>query len=319
MLFTAVLGVQAQEPAHTSGPQSKASESAHRLLVADYSKQRIALVAANGKIEWEHKITDLHDLHLLPGGNILFQTSWTRLVEIDPRSNKVVWEYDARSNGNQGKPIEVHAFQRLPGGITMIAESGPARIIEVDRDGRVVFELKMQVAQPHPHRDTRLVRKLDNGHYLVCHESEGTVREYDGKGQVVWEYTVPLFGQQPRLGHGPEAFGNAVFAALRLPGGNTLISTGNGHSVLEVTPAKKIVWSLKQDELPGIKLGWVTTLQVLPSGHIVLGNCHAGPKNPQIIEITRDKQVVWTFRDFTHFGNATANSQILDVDGKSIR
>jgi hypothetical protein len=130
---------------------------------------------------------------------------------------------------------------------------------------------------------------------------------------------VPLFGMKPKGGHGPEAFGNQAFAAVRLANGNTLIATGNGHSVLEVTPGKEIVWSVKQNDLPGIVLAWVTTLQVLPNGNIVLGNCHAGPANPQIIEVTRDKKVVWTFQDFKRFGNSTPNSQVLDVQGDSIR
>ncbi len=284
----------------------------HRLLVADYSTHRIAMVAADGKIEWEHKIGDLHDLHLLPNGNVLFQTSWTRLLEVDPRTDKVVWQYDAAaSNGNAGKRVEVHAFQRLPDGVTMIAESGPGRIIEVDRAGKLLRQIKLIILRPNPHTDTRLARKLADDHYLVCHEGDGCVREYNAEGAVVWEYEVPLFGQKPRPGPGPEGFGNSCFAALRLADGNTLISTGNGHSVLEVTRAKEIRWSLKQDDLPGVKLGWVTTLQVLPGGNIVVGNCHAGKDNPQIIEVTRDRKVVWSFRDFTHFGNATANSQVV--------
>ncbi len=82
--------------------------------------------------------------------------------------------------------------------------------------------------------------------------------------------------------------------------------------MLEVTPAKEIVWSLKQNELPKIQLAWVTTLQTLPNGNIVLGNCHAGPANPQVIEITRSKQVVWTFRDFKNFGNSTPVSLVID-------
>jgi outer membrane protein assembly factor BamB len=295
-----------------SGLQAQVKTEAHRIVVADYSRRRIAIVDAKGKIEWEYKIGDLHDLQPLADGNLLFQTSFTRLVEVDPRTSKVIWEYDAKkSNGNEKRPVEVHAFQRLADGVTMIAESGPARIIEVDRAGKLLCEIKLKVAKPSAHRDTRLVRKLDKGHYLVCHEGEGAVREYDAAGAVVWDYPVPLFDQKPRGGHGVEAWGNAVFAALRLPGGNTLISTGNGHSVIEVTPDKKIVWHLKQDELPGIKLAWVTTLQVLPNGNIVLGNCHAGTANPQIIEVTRDKRVVWSFRDFTHFGDATSNSAVL--------
>ena len=165
--------------------------------------------------------------------------------------------------------------------------------------------------KPHPHHDTRLVRKLDNGNYLVCHENDGAVREYDSQGQIVWDYEVPLFGKPPKAGHGPEAFGNQCFAALRLKTGNTLISTGNGHSVIEVTPEKKIVWSLFQNDLPGIRLAWVTTLQVLKNGNIVLGNCHAGADQPQLIEITKGKEVVWTYKNFQAFGNALTNSVML--------
>ena len=40
---------------------------------------------------------------------------------------------------------------------------------------------------------------------------------------------------------------------------------------------------------------------------------HAGKDNPQVVEVSRDKQVVWTFKDWKHFGNATPNSQVLDV------
>ena len=47
---------------------------------------------------------------------------------------------------------------------------------------------------------------------------------------------------------------------MRLVNGNTLIATGNGHSVLEVTPEKEIIWQINQNDLPGITLAWVTTL-----------------------------------------------------------
>lgn len=283
-----------------------------RLIAADYSTKRVAILAPDGKIEWEAKTDSIHDLQVLRNGNILFQRSFQHLVEVDPKTNQTVWEYDsAKMNGNEGKRVEVHAFQRLPGGLTMIVESGPARIIEVDRDGKIVKEIKLVVKNPDPHSDTRLARKLRNGHYLVSHERDGAVREYDADGKVVWEYEVPLFGKERKGGHGPEAWGNQTFAALRLPNGNTLISTGNGHGILEVTPAKEIVWQLQQNDLPGITLAWVTTLQARRNGNIVFGNCHAGPDNPQIIEITRDKKVVWTFKDFKNFGNALSNSRVL--------
>jgi outer membrane protein assembly factor BamB len=287
-------------------------DPSRRFLAADSSKGAAMIIDETGKTQWQYKIGPLHDLHYLNNGNILLQTNWTRIVEVNPNDNRVVWEYDsAKTPGNEGKKIEVHAFQRLSDGSTMIAESGASRIIEVDAAGKLIKQIPLQVSKPHPHRDTRLVRKLENGHYLVCHEGDGLVREYSAEGKTVWEYAVPLFGQQPRPGHGVEAFGNQCFCALRLPSGNTLISTGNGHRVLEVTPDKEIVWQLTQDDLPGIELAWITSLQVLENGNVVLVNCHAGPKNPQIIEVNRAKQVVWQFKDFDRFGNALTNAVML--------
>ena len=91
------------------------------------------------------------------------------------------------------------------------------------------------------------------------------------------------------------------------------------NRVLEVDPKGKIAWSIDQKELPGVTLAWVTTLHVLPSGNVVIGNCHAGPANPQLVEVTRDKKVVWTFKDHKTFGDNLASAQILGVEGKVIR
>jgi len=287
------------------------------LLAADRGK--IHILNASGESTWSFPIRSLHDIHRLPNGNILAQRHLGEVIEIAP-DKKIVWSYDARKmNGNEGKRLEVHAFQRLANGDTMIAESGVGRIIEVDRAGKLKHQIKLTVEHPHPHRDTRLVRKLDNGHYLVCHEGDGKVREYDHAGKVVWEYAIPLFGKPRKGGHGPEAFGNHVFGAIRLPNGNTLIATGNGHSVIEVTPEKKIVWKVEQNDLKGITLAWVTTLELLPNGNIVIGNCHAGRGQPQVVEIDRNKRVVWSYADWTNLGDATPNSQVLGGPATVIR
>ncbi|MEO2012978.1 MAG: PQQ-binding-like beta-propeller repeat protein, partial [Fuerstiella sp.] len=236
------------------------------------------------------------------------------------KTDDVVWEYEAKmAPGNKGRRIEIHAFQRLENGNTMVVESGRSRILEVDVDGNIATWIPLKVEHPHPHRDTRLVRKLSTGNYLACHEGDGVVREYNPTGKVVWEYRVPLFGRERANGHGVEAFGNQCFSAVRLKNGNTLISTGNGHGIIEVTPAGQDVWSIHQNDLSGIQLAWVTSLQVLPGGNILIGNCHAGPDNPQLIEVDRKKRVVWTFQDFERFGNSLTNSQILSTNGKLVR
>lgn len=189
----------------------------------------------------------------------------------------------------------MHAFQPLENDKVMIAEPGSVRIIEVNRAGQIQKEINLKVLKPHPHTDTRLARKLADGNYLVCHEGDGTVREYrEADGEVIWEYEVPMFGREAKRGHGLNAYGNRCFATVRLKNGNMLIATGNGHSVLEVTPDKAIVWQIHQDDLPGIRLDWVTTLEVLLHGHYVIGNCHAGPGSPLLVELDpKTKKVVW--------------------------
>ncbi|MDG1890329.1 MAG: ThuA domain-containing protein [Verrucomicrobiota bacterium] len=282
-------------PSEGYDPPEQTALRKRRILGGDYTRKRIAIVDEWGQVEWEYPIQDIHDLHVLPNGNILFQTGWTSLLEMTP-NKEIIWSYDAASmNGNQGRRVEVHAFQRLPNGLTMIAESGPARIIEVDRDGVIHRSIGLQVDHPNPHRDTRMARKLDNGHYLVCHEADQAVREYDRQGKVVWEFVT----------------GGEVYGAMRLKNGNTLIGNGGGHNVLEVDVKGKVVWSIEEDELPGVKLAWVTTVEELPNGNYMIGNCHAGPDNPQIIEVTKDKQVVWSFNNFEVFGNAMPCSKVF--------
>lgn len=285
----------------------------HSLITQGNNK--LAIVDKTGQIEWEMKWGGIHDIQMLSTGNILTRQGRAKVVEIDRKTKEIVWSYDSSTrNGNKGKKVEVHAIQSLGGGVVMIAESGPARIIEVDREGTLLKEIKLKVNNPHPHMDTRLARKIANGNYLVCHEGDGTLREYDGESNVVWEYEIPMFGKEPKNGHGPEAFGNKLFGAVRLANGNTLIATGNGHSVIEVTSAKEVVWHLKQNELPKITLAWVTTLEVLPNGNYVIGNCHAGPGQPLLVEIEpKTKKVVWQFDQFETFGNSVSNSQLLDV------
>ena len=304
LLSVALLSVLSV-PAEQSGP-------ARRVLAADDSTRRLAIIAADGSVEWEIKVGAIHDASVLPNGNVLFQQGWTRIVEVTP-DKQPVWEYDAaKMNGNASKRVEVHAFQRLPDGLTMLAESGPARIIEVDKAGKLHREIKLKVNHPNPHSDTRLVRKITNGNYLVAHESDGFVREYNSTGAIVWEFEIPLFGKPRKAGHGPEAFGNSVFSATRLANGNTLIGSGNGHSVLEVTPTKEIIWKIEQNDLPGITLAWVTRVERLANGNTRLGNCHAGPDNPQFIEVTPEKKVVWTFKDWKNFGNSMPVQAVLE-------
>lgn len=272
------------------------------LVGASYGKNALAICESDGTVLWKHDTAGPqkghaghHDVHLLPNGNILFHDSWTKTQEIT-LGKKVVWEYDsATMNGNEGKKVDVHAFARLSNGETVIVESNVGRIIHVDKNGKLVKQVPLGDGG---RKRTRLMRVLDNGHYLACAENPGVVSEYDADGNVVWEYEI----------------GTRVFGAIRLKNGNTLICSGSGNSVVEVTPKKEIVWEIAKT-VPDSKitLGWMTALQELPNGNIVAGNCHAGEQNPQIFEITKDKEVVWEFDEWDLVGNGLACWQILDA------
>ena len=291
----------------------------YRVLGAD--KKHVAIVNAKGEVEWEianESAREVHDIQALPNGNVLFQTGYTTVVEVNP-AKQVVWKHESKPKDGYTGRVEIHSYQRLKNGLTMIAESGNGRLIEVDKDDKIVNTIPLTLAKPNAHRDTRMVRPLNNGGYLVCQEAEGKVMEYDKTGKIVWSYALEL-GERPRApGHGVEGHGTEVFGAVRLKNGNTLIAGGNNNRILEVNRAGKIVWSLDHKELPGIQFAWMTTLQVLPNGNIIIGNTHAGPKNPQLIEITRDKKVVWQFKNWEVFGDNLVAATVLGIKGNVIR
>jgi len=271
------------------------------LVGASYGKNVLAICDSEGEVLWEQETAGPkkghaghHDLQLLTNGNILFHDTWTTLKEVT-LAGDVVWTYDAgQSNGNRGKKVHVHSFKRLPNDNTLIVESGVGRIIEVNPDGALVHAFPLRKGGTQA---TRLMRMTPEGNYLVCSENPGVVLEYNREGEVVWEYPI----------------GTRVYGAIRLNNGNTLIASGGGNSVVEVTPAGKTVWSI-ENNVPGtdIQLQWTTCLQELPNGNRVIGNCHAGEENPQIFEITPDKQVVWQFDEFPLVGNGLACWELLN-------
>ena len=271
------------------------------LVGASYGKNILAITDTKGEVIWSHKTagpqrghTGHHDVHLLPNGNILFHDTWTTLKEIT-LDKKVIWSYDsANMNGNKGKRVDVHAFARLENGNTMIVESRVGRVIEVDKKGKLVHQFPLK---PGGTTSTRWARHTPTGTLLVCSEQPGVVTEYDRTGKVVWDYLIKT----------------RVYGAIRLKNGNTLIASGGGKSVVEVSPDKKVVWEIK-GKVPSteINLGWMTCLQELKNGNRIIGNCHAGDKNPQIFEITHDKKVVWEFDEWDLVGNGLACWQVLD-------
>jgi hypothetical protein len=120
----------------------------HNVLVCIRNQDTLAILDWKArKLVWawgRGEISGPHDATLLPGGNILafdngLGREWSRVIEVDPLSREIVWEYRAPEpksfySGTRG------ANQRLANGNTLITESDAGRVFEVTPDGTIVWE-----------------------------------------------------------------------------------------------------------------------------------------------------------------------------------
>jgi outer membrane protein assembly factor BamB len=254
---------------------------------------RMVLIDQAGKILWKHKGKNCSDIWMLPNGNVLLADN--NIVEVNPKTDKVVWSYKPPMQKGGGS----FACQRLKNGNTMVGENSAGRIVEIDPKGKVVFELKLPLCKPGSHNNLRHARKLPDGNYLVCYKAQALVREYTPAGKVVFEVKIKPF----------------PFSAVRLPNGNTVIGHINGVS--EFDAKGKAVWKFDKKEIKDVKIGMICGIHVLPNGNIAMGLYAAirGKDGASLLEITRDKKVVWRYAT----GDRHMMSlQVLDKKGKPL-
>ncbi|MBT3376291.1 MAG: PQQ-binding-like beta-propeller repeat protein [Lentisphaerae bacterium] len=234
---------------------------------------RVLLLDKTGTILWQHKGRNCSDIWMLGNGNVLHADN--NVTEIDPKTDQVVWSYKPEQQKGGG----TFSCQRLENGNTMVGENSAGRIVEVDRNGTVVFELKLPLMQPGSHNNLRMVRKLKDGNYLVCHKGKSLVREYTPKGDVVFEVKVS----------------DIPFSAVRLDNGNTVV--GHINNVTEFDKTGNEVWRFNKNSLKGLEIGMICGIHVQPNGNVVMGFYRAVQKEngAGLLEITRDQELVWRY------------------------
>jgi hypothetical protein len=95
------------------------------------------------------KITHQHDAHELENGNILlfdngshrheYKPNYSRVVEIDPEPDEIVWEYKPTPPSDFYSPV-CGGCERLENGNTVICDSWSGRVFEVTYEGELVWE-----------------------------------------------------------------------------------------------------------------------------------------------------------------------------------
>ena len=269
----------------------------HSMFIAG---SETAILSGDGKELWKYP-AGTRDGFVLPNGNLLLAVSNNKdypggaVVEVT-RENKIMFEY-------KGTQSEVNTAQALPNGNIMLTEAGAMpRLLEVDRTGKTVVEFPLQCQNTNHHMESRMARKLANGNYLVPQLFDKVVREYTPAGKIVWEFKTP---EEPK-----EAW---PFTAIRLPDGHTLVNLTHSNTVVEVDASAKIVWQLTNADLPEPLLKDPCGAQRLPNGNTVITSYGAGDQKVKMLEVTRDKKVVWTFEREKKGG--IHEFQILDTNG----
>lgn len=310
LLFVFTLGVR--PPALAQEVKTPIQQGhGHAFACTDYAQGKVFVVNAQGKAVWDYPAPSCNDLWVLPNGNLLFNTGHG--VREVTRDKQVVFDYEGspvirsvkQKDGSIKKiegPSEIYACQRLSNGNTFVGECNTGRLLQISPEGKIVKELRLlPEGTDGGHTFMRNARLLPNGDYLVTHNGQQVVREYDPSGHVVLE--IPAVG-------GPHSI-------VRLPNGHTLISCGDrpgGSRIFEADEHGATVWQVTSADLPGIQLYFMAGVARLPNGNTVmcnwLGHGNFG-KAPHLIEVTPKKKVVWTFADHKTM-RTISNIVILD-------
>ena len=276
----------------------------HRFIAFGSSTR---IVEADGTTSWTYP-ESTRDGQVLQNGNILLALSKSEnypggaVVEVPPAGTtggKIVFEF-------AGTQSEINTVQRLENGNTLVVEAGARpRILELDRRGRIAIELALRGQTDNHHMQSRMTRKLAQGHYLVPQLLDRVVRQYTPKGDIAWEYKTP---DEPK-----DAW---PFTAIRLDNGNTLITCTHANMVIEVDAAGAIVWKVSNADFEKPFLNDPCGAQRLANGNTVICSYAVGEGGTKLVEVTREKKVVWTFVESD--GPGIHEVQILATDGVTL-
>jgi hypothetical protein len=129
----------------------------------------VMIERSTGNVIWHlggPPLAQQHDPRPLEDGNLLIfdngthrrdhPAPYSRVIEVDPRTHAIVWEYSDSSLFDFFSPY-ISSAQRLPNGNTLICEGCHGRIFEVTRRGDVVWEYVSPyfVAEPFFMRSVR--------------------------------------------------------------------------------------------------------------------------------------------------------------------
>ena len=154
-------------------PQDRREEWTHGNTVAERADGNLVVSFRNistvviierptGKVIWKlgpPTLAQQHDPRPLPNGNLLIfdngahrrdsPLTYSRVIEVNPRTSEIVWEYRDPVPFNFFSPY-ISGAQRLANGNTLVCEGCFGRLFEITAAGAVVWEYVSPYLGPSP-------------------------------------------------------------------------------------------------------------------------------------------------------------------------
>ncbi len=280
---------------------SPSSLAGHDFFYAGEAKTQDMYLVKKGEIVWSFHNPgsrgEISDAVMLSNGSVLFAHQFG-VTLIDP-AKKTIWNYDAPEGceTHTAQPIGKERVLYIQNGPE--PKCVVANIVTGKTEREFPLEVGNPKSTHGQFRHARLTAA---GTLLVAHMDMGKVSEYDEHGKEVWTTSFPGVWSATRLANGNTLMvatklirevntkGDSVWEcspadfpdlgiknfqlATRLPNSNTLlnnwVNSWDGPidaatapaQAIEITPEKKIVWTLKAWIDP-TNLGPATTIQLL--------------------------------------------------------
>ena len=185
----------------------------------------------------------------------------------------------------------------------LVAEGAGKRLLEYRFDPwadpalQIERQIPLQTTANEPGEMVAIARRLENGHYLVCHPGEGAVKQYDTKGNVLQTIAAP-----------------GAYHAVRLSDGGTLISCGKMGKLIKVDGKGKTIWQLSAKDVPEAGLETVGQIQVMVNGDVVVANRSQSRVGRYVLfRVNAEKTVVWKIKGDQDIAGVSA-FQLTDYD-----
>ena len=257
------------------------------ILYSDGDYVNLATYSKN--IIWSYKQPQALDLEYLPNNNVLITHGLSTsggIIEVD-QSKNIVWSLYSAG----GLPLDwPHDADLLLNNHVLFADTGNDRVIEVTRDGQVVWSWSAwdyfspsQSITGRSHLND--VDRLKNGNTLVTLRDLNKIVELNPQGDVIWELSDSI-----------SSFIGEIHNADRLDNGNTIFCDSKNGRILEINSNNQILWDFfPKDDNQNQFLGWPRDVDAITSDFILVSDTRRENLGKNAIYIIRknDGKIIW--------------------------